>query len=292
MNASPRPSATVPTTKRKEEIRELLRLSPEEVRRRASDHLGVFDDLDALHHALAQEIAGEIARNNQADRPTRLILPVGPAGQYPLLAHMIGSRRISLENCHLFFMDEYCQDGRALPQDHPLSFKGIAHRELLDKLDPYLAPPAEQVIFPDQSNISELAARIEDLGGIDTCYGGVGIHGHLAFNEPVAGVAEMGPRLVQLNQYTVTINAIRAEVGGNLVGFPRQAFTLGMRQILGARRIVLACRNGTSYDWANTVLRLALFGEPGDDYPVTHIRDRDYVILTDVDTLASPRYIL
>ena len=35
-----------------------------------------------------------------------------------------------------------------------------------------------------------------------------------------------------------------------------------MRQILGARRIRLYCRNGIALDWANTVLRLALFGEP------------------------------
>ena len=92
--------------------------------------------------------------------------------------------------------------------------------------------------------------------------------------------------------YTVTVNAIRAQVGGNLEGFPRKAFTLGMRQILGARRIVLYCRNGSPYDWANTVLRLALLGEPGDDYPVTHIRGKEYTIVTDRDTAASPAHIL
>jgi len=290
--SSPSPSATLPTAERKSEIRRLLRLSPEEVRRRAGDHLVVFDDLGALHRGLAEEMAGEIVRNNQAGCPTRLILPVGPVGQYPILANAIRSGRISLGNCHLFFMDEYCQEGKTLPPDHPLSFKGIAHRALLDRLAPDLAPPAKQVVFPDESNIAELAARIEEIGGIDTCYGGIGIHGHLAFNEPEVGVAETGPRLVQLNEYTVTINAIRAQVGGNLACFPRAAFTLGMRQILGAQRIVLTCRNGAPYDWANTVLRLALFGEPGDDYPVTHVRDQDYTILTDVETLASPRRIL
>ena len=90
----------------------------------------------------------------------------------------------------------------------------------------------------------------------------------------------------------MTINALRSHVGGNLACYPRLAFTIGMREILGARRIRLYCRSGPHFDWANTVLRLALFGRPGDDYPVTHIRGRDYVVTTDRSTLATPRVLL
>jgi hypothetical protein len=97
---------------------------------------------------------------------------------------------------------------------------------------------------------------------------------------------------VRLNDFTVTINCIRSGVGGNLECFPREAYTVGMAQILSARRVRLYCRNGIGLDWANTVLRLALFGTPGDDYPVTHIRDRDYVITTDRETLATPHNLI
>ena len=135
--------------------------------------------------------------------------------------------------------------------------------------------------------------KIQSAGGIDTCYGGIGIHGHVAFNEPEPNVKESDPRLVYLNDFTSTINCIRSRVGGNLVNFPRRAVTLGMRQILGARRIRLYCHNGIPLDWANTVLRLALFGQPGDDYPVTHIRShKDYVIVTDEDTASKPKIIV
>lgn len=150
----------------------------------------------------------------------------------------------------------------------------------------------ERVIFPDQDNINTLAARIDELGGVDTCYGGIGIHGHVAFNEPEPGVKDTSPRRVSLNDFTVTINAIRSHVGGNLECFPRQAFTLGMKLILASKRIRLYCRNGCEFDWANTVLRLALFGTPGDDYPVTYIRGADYTITTDQHTLESPRYLI
>ena len=278
---------------RKAEIRELLKLSPEEVVARAGAHLVVCDDLDALHRRFADDIADELSTRNAAGEPTRLIVPVGPTGQYPFLADIINGEGLSLAEAWLFFMDENCDDQqRAVPTEHPLSFKGEAQRLLLDRLDPACGLRPERVTFPDEGNIGELAGRIEAVGGIDTCYGGIGIHGHVAFNEPEPGVAESGPRLVRLNDFTVTINAVRAHVGGNLECFPREAYTLGMRQILGARRIRLYCRNGCEFDWANTVLRLALFGVPGDDYPVTHIRGTDYVVTTDRDTLASPRNLI
>lgn len=279
--------------KRGEEIRKLLRLSPEELLERSEGRLLILDSLDELHSHFARSIADEIKKNNEEGRPTRLILPVGPTGQYPILAEIVNRERISLEDCHFFFMDEYCDDGGyALPPSHPLSFKGTMERLFFSRIDDELNIPREQVFFPDHTNVHLLKEKIEEVGGIDTCYGGIGIHGHLAFNEPEPNVADTDPRLVYLNAYTITMNAIRAKVGGNLENFPRKAFTLGMRQILGSRRIVLYCRNGGPYDWANTVLRLALLGKPGDDYPVTYIRGKDYLIVTDRDTAASPEHII
>jgi len=278
---------------RKTEIRKLLKLSPEEVQAKAGHHLIVCENLDALHKRFAEDIAAEIEKNTSENEPTRLILPVGPTGQYPFLAEMINSRKISLANCWFFFMDENCsEDGRALGSEHPLSFKSEAESLFLSRLDDSCGLQPERVIFPDENNITILTVRIEEAGGIDTCYGGIGIHGHVAFNEPEPGVRDTGPRLVTLNDFTVTINAVRSHVGGNLECFPRQAYTLGMQQILNARRIRLYCRNGCEFDWANTVLRLALFGTPGDDYPVTHIRNTNYTIITDLETLASPRNLI
>jgi len=278
---------------RREEIRRLLKMSPAQMLKKAGERLQIYEDLDALHMALAETMADEIEKNNQRNRLTRLIVPVGPTGQYPILADLVNERRISMKKCRLFFMDENCDpDGVCLPPTHPLSFRRDAHELLFSRLKKQLAPSPSHVIFPSHDNIHTLADKIKKVGGIDTCYGGVGIHGHLAFNEPEPGVSKLGPRLVYLNNYTVTINAIRDQVGGNLEGFPRKAVTLGMREILAAKRIVLTVRNGIELDWANTVLRLALFGEPGDDYPVTHIRSKNYLILTDQDTAQRPKIIL
>ena len=278
---------------RKTEIRQLLKLSAKQVIEKAGNRLVICDSLDDLHKRFAEDIAGEITARNSKGQPSRLILPVGPTGQYPMLADIINGKGISLSNCWFFFMDEYCDEGgKALAVEHPLSFKREAGRLFLDRIEDKACLKAEQIIFPDENNIGKLAEVIEKIGGIDVCYGGIGIHGHVAFNEPEADVGDSGPRRVRLNDFTVTINAVRSQVGGNLECFPREAYTLGMRQILDSRKIKLYCRNGCEFDWGNTVVRLGLFGRPGDDYPVTHIRDKDYIITADRDTIASPKYAI
>jgi len=279
---------------RQQEVRRLLKMSRKQMLDRAGKHLVVVKDVDSLHQHFAEAIADEIKANNARGRMTRLILPVGPVGQYPILADMVNAERISLKNCWFFMMDEHCDDnGVALPPDHPLSFRHTFGEAFSRRVRRNLTIPARQLLFPDHLNVQTLKDKIESVGGIDTCYGGIGIHGHVAYNEPEPNVRDSHPRMVYLNDFTRTINAIRAEIGGNLEGYPRKSFTLGMREILGARRIRLYCRSGIALDWANTVLRFALFGQPGDDYPVTHIRGhKDYVIVTDEHTARKPKLIL
>jgi len=282
------------TMTRRQEIRRLLQMSRKQMLDRADRHLLIVPDLKALHRVFAEAIAGEIRGNNKRGRRTNLILPVGPVGQYPLLAEMINAQRISLKRCWFFMMDELCDDdGVALSPDHPLSFRRTFNEQFARRVQREFMIPARQLVFPDHLNIRTLQDRITAVGGIDTCYGGIGLHGHVAYNEPEPNVGDSIPRLVYLNDFTRTINAIRAGVGGNLESYPRKGLTLGMRQILEARRIRLYCRNGIALDWANTVLRLALFGECGDDYPVTHIRThKNYMIVTDEDTARRPKVVL
>ncbi len=279
---------------RQEEIRKLLKLSPAQLRKKAGGKLVICPDIDALHRHFAESIAAEIKSNNAKERATKLILPVGPVGQYPILADMINDQRISLKRCWFFMMDEQCDDnGVVLSPDHPLSFRRPFNELFASRVKRRLMIPARQLVFPDHLNVQTLKERIESAGGIDTTYGGTGVHGHIAYNEPEPNVCQSDPRLVYLNDFTRTINAIRSEIGGNLEGHPRKGVTLGMRQLLSAKRIRLYCRNGISLDWANTVLRLALLGKAGDDYPVTHIRGhKDYVIVTDEDTARKPRFVV
>ena len=167
------------------EQQELMRISVEELRSRAGTPFRLLPDTKALLDHFARSIADEIKSRNERGELTRLILPVGPTKHYPALLEITNRERISWRNVHVFQMDEFLDwQGRLISEDHPLSFAGFMRRELLRKIDVELRIPDEQYHFPHPFRPDEISAQIERVGGIDCCYGGIGYHGHVAFNEP------------------------------------------------------------------------------------------------------------
>lgn len=270
-----------------------MQLSTETLQREAKAPLRVVPDRTALYAAFAREIADEIKAHNAVGEPTRLILPVGPIGQFPALAEICNRERISWRNVWTFNMDEYCDwEGRSIPLDHPLSFEGYMRREFFAKLDPDLRIPDDQVYFPRIERIDEVSETIASLGGIDTCCGGIGIHGHVAFNEPpisrfyqvsLEEFRNSRTRVLPLAPETMVMNSIR-RVGGNFYTFPPMAITIGMKDILESRRIRLYCDGG---DWQKAILRIALLGAVSTHYPATLLQDHpDALITADANTAA------
>lgn len=107
-----------------------------ELEQRARLPFRLFPDLPSLLAHFARSIAAEISFHNERGEPTRLILPVGPVGQYPLLAEITNRERISWKNVFVFQMDEFLDwQGRPLPRSHPLSFEGCLRERLLAAID-------------------------------------------------------------------------------------------------------------------------------------------------------------
>jgi glucosamine-6-phosphate deaminase len=278
-----------------EHLDEILSLPPEELQRRSRVYLQILPDAAALHDHLARSIADEIASRNAADQPTRLILPVGPVDHYPRLVDICNREGISWRQVHIFHMDDYLDwQGRPLPLEHPLSFEGYMRRTVYDRLDPALGVVPTQIQFPDPRHVDRISQCIAALGGVDTCYGGIGYHGHLAFNEPpISRWFKLTPdefrasrtRVVALAPETIVMNSIRA-TGGNPAALPPMAVTLGMADLLAARRLRLYCQGGA---WQRTVLRIALLGDEDVDYPVTLAQGHpNYAIVTTRDTAQPP----
>ena len=271
-----------------------MQLSPETLHREAKTPLRVKPDRAALYAAFAREIADEIKARNAAGEPTRLILPVGPIGQFPVLAEICNRERISWRNVWTFNMDEYCDwEGRSIPLDHPLSFEGYMRREFFARLDDDLRIPDDQVYFPRIERIDEVSETIDKLGGIDSCYGGIGIHGHVAFNEPpisrfyqvtLKEFRNSRTRVLPLAPETMVMNSIR-RVGGNFYTFPPMAITIGMKDILASRRIRLYCDGG---NWQKAILRIALLGEVSTHYPATLLQEHPDALITADAATAAP----
>ena len=280
---------------RAREVRRILALEPDEVIKEAKGQLVVFDTLDEVYDYLAEEMVQEFEKAAKGDRIVSFIMPVGPTQPYRLMAEKINYRQISLKNVRFFFMDEYVDDekDRLIAKSNPLSFRGQIGPLLFDRIRPDLLMPKSQVIFPTPENVKDLPKMIKDAGGIEVCYGGIGIHGHVAFNEPGPGVAKSNPRILEINDFTRTIDSTRHPgVGGNLENFPRRAITMGMKQCIEARKILIMTRNESPFlNWANTIIRISALGKPGDDYPVTHMRHhKNLRIVTDRNTLKKPKF--
>lgn len=200
-----------------------------------------------------------VCRNNEAGKPTSMIIPVGPTGQYPIFASFVNSLGVSLENVHLFNMDEYLiTPTQSIDPKHPMSFHARMESELYKRLDPALTVPESQRHFPEPGKESEFDAMIEAFHGVDLCLGGIGINGHIAFNEPpepgenvsVEEFAALNTRVLPISRETRTVNAIGYQ-RGDLRGMPEWCITVGMRQILSAKKVYLAL----SRDWQHGIVK-------------------------------------
>ncbi len=269
----------------------LMELPVEELRRRARAPFRLVADIPALLEDFARSIAEEIAAHNRRGEPARLILPVGPVAQYRRLVEICNRERISWANVYSFNMDEFLDwQGRPVPVTHPLSFEGFMRREVFARLDEELRIPENQCFFPHPFRVDEISEQIEAIGGIDCCYGGIGYHGHVAFNEPpisrwrsitVEELRNSRTRVVMLGDDSVVVQSIHCS-GGNPAAIPPMAVTLGMREILGSRKIRLYCAAGERH---RAVFRITVAGEVTADYPSTLVQGHpDVEIITDEAT--------
>lgn len=232
-----------------------------------------LESSEAVFRAMAEEMARAVRENNEKGEKTVFIVPVGPVGQYPFFAQLAADWKLSLKNVWLINMDEYLDDSRHwIAKDHLLSFRGFMDRSLYKVLPQELNVPASQRIFPDPDAPEKILSLIQELGKVDICFGGIGINGHLAFNEAedvsAEEFAERRTRVIEISRETRTANAI-GDLNGAIDAMPKYAVTVGMKEILSARKI----RLGVFRPWHRAVVRRALFDSPSGSFPVTLIQN-------------------
>jgi glucosamine-6-phosphate deaminase len=243
---------------------------------------------DAL--ALAETLAEEMAELIRTGRPVCAIVPVGPVDQYAPLARKIEAERLDCSNVTFINMDEYLGDGGGwIDPAHPLSFRGFMERAFYGLLPASARFHAENRIFPDPRNPAAVAEQIAARGGVDVCFGGIGLNGHLAFNEPEAvGVEEFAARPARV--LTIAPES-RAHMAVNLSCvldlIPRRAVTVGMREILGARRLSFYANR----PWQCGIIRQALHGPVSPLCPASYLQRHPAASLTTADFVAEPREV-
>jgi glucosamine-6-phosphate deaminase len=273
-----------------------LEVPPDQLGQGSGCRCEVVADSAALARHFADAMVAEFQDAKSRARPfVVFIVPVGPIGQFELLAQRSNEMQISLRDLVLINMDEYLtSEGDYIPTSDALSFGSHMERALWSRLDPALAPPPAHRHFPDPRDPQSTNRLIERCGGVDVAFGGVGITGHLAFNDPPEpgeivdneSFASLPTRVVALSRETRTINAVTA-TRGNIDRIPRRAVTVGMKEILEARKIRLYLNR----PWQCAIVRKLLHGPITAAVPASLVRrhpDVHVTMTTEVTQLPEP----
>lgn len=174
---------------------------------------------------------------NVLDRKKDAVLGLA-SGDSPLLFYkelirLNKEQKIDFSGVTTFNLDEYV----GLPGDHPCSYRFTMQKNLFDHIN--INP--ENIHIPDGmaedigKECLEYERSIEKKGGIDLQLLGVGIDGHIGFNEPSSSL-NSPTRIKTLTDQTRWDNA---RFFDNLDEVPRHCITMGVGTIMRSRKIFL-----------------------------------------------------
>lgn len=185
--------------------------------------------------------AAYVARKIKEFNPTVnkkfvLGLPTGstPLEMYKKLIQFNKDGIISFKNVVTFNMDEYV----GLEKNHPQSYHYYMYENFFKHID------------IDEKNINildgmakdfkkeciEYEEKIKKAGGIDLFVGGVGVDGHIAFNEPGSSLKSR-TRDKELTEDTIISNSRFFD--GDLEKVPKLALTVGVGTIMDAKEVLI-----------------------------------------------------
>lgn len=154
-----------------------------------------------------------------------------PIETYQQLIRLYKEGLLDFSQCQSFNLDEYV----GLVSDHPCSYRRFMNEELFSHINmknTYVPSGVAQDLLEECRQYDK---KIDEAGGIDIQFLGIGQNGHIGFNEPDA-VFSYGTQVVTLTQNTIQANRRFFDSEEEV---PRQAISLGIGGIMKAKKIVL-----------------------------------------------------
>lgn len=169
-------------------------------------------------------------------RPFVLGLPTGstPLGMYAELIKLYKSGKVSFEHVVTFNMDEYI----GLEATHPQSY----HYFMQENFFKYINIKPQNIHILDgmtkdfAKECREYERAMRNVGGVNLFIGGVGVDGHIAFNEPFSSL-ESRTRVKTLTESTIKANSRFFD--NDLSKVPTMALTVGVGTIMDAEEVMI-----------------------------------------------------
>lgn len=182
-----------------------------------------------------------------------------PVGTYRQLIEWYEKGDLDFSRVSTVNLDEY----RGLAHTDPQSYYYFMQENLFDHVN--IDKTATHV--PDGTNpdAADACAKheqiIKSLGGIDLQLLGLGNNGHIGFNEPGAAF-EKETHLVDLAESTILANA---RFFTSIDEVPKQAYTMGIRTIMQAKKILVVVSGESKAD----IVSRAFFGPVTPEVPAS-----------------------
>lgn len=171
-----------------------------------------------------------------AERPFVLGLATGssPIGTYKNLVEAYKAGKVSFENVVTFNMDEYV----GLAKEHPESYYSFMWTNLFNHVN--IKKENVHILNGNASNLEKECAdyelAIKKYGKINLFLGGIGVDGHLAFNEPTSSLTGRTHRQA-LTHETILVNSRFFDNDINKV--PKEALTVGVATVTDSDEVLL-----------------------------------------------------
>ncbi|MFT5289418.1 MAG: glucosamine-6-phosphate deaminase [Planctomycetota bacterium] len=214
----------------------------------------------------ADDIARILARRPEAV----LILPAGNTPK-PLFRELVRRHEegtLDMSRAHIVQLDELV----GIPPEDSRSFNAFLRDFLLKPLG--RDGTRDHLMRGDADDAAEEIARhgadLEGLGAVDLAVLGIGLNGHVAFNEPGTRATD-GARLLQLA--AKTIEGLEKEFEPQEL--PRTGITLGLVELRAAKTVrILATGTGKG-----PILGQLLSAESSSDLPAARLAPHDDLVI-------------
>ena len=211
-----------------------------------------------------------LSKLKQIDTPV-LGLATGstPIGLYSQLVDEYKKGNVSFENVTTFNLDEYT---KIEPTD-PNSYHFFMNTNLFDHID----LPKEQIHLPNgsaedlEAECQEYEEKITRAGKMDLQVLGIGINGHIGFNEPGTHFTSR-THIVTLDESTREANS---RFFSTIDEVPTHAITMGIETIMESKEIVLLISGEQKAETLNRLLN----GEVNEEFPASILHKHNNVIV-------------
>jgi glucosamine-6-phosphate deaminase len=197
----------------------------------------IFPDSSAGSTYVARVIADLIRAKEAEGKKCIIGLATGssPKTLYAELVRMHKNEGLSFKNVITFNLDQYYpMEADALQSYHYFMRKNLFEQTDIDPNNYFLPDgmvPKDKV----KEHCAAYEKKIADAGGLDLQILGIGVNGHIGFNEPGSGIYSK-TRLITLDNSTRVANSYEF---GNMSQVPRMAITMGISTILKSKKIIL-----------------------------------------------------